>query len=639
MRSSLRLTGVLLALILCGGLGVLTARPSLSDSQQRALAANFGFTPLDLNAAPANARTLRPVAPALEHFRSWINAVGAAVALTDLRGLGQPADACLVDPRDDSVTLRSVPGSATSDYGVVTLRPGGLPYDDTMAPQGCVPADLDEDGDIDLTVYYWGRSPVLFLNTGGPSATPQASGFRAIELVTPVQVWNSTALNLGDLDGDNHLDIIVANYFPDGARVLDPQASEETRMQMQDGMGKARNAGVNRVLLTHPTGQPDTRPELTDASNGMPDDAARAWTLAIGLQDLTGDLLPEVYLGNDFGPDHLLVNHSTPGRLRLAEVVGDRGWTMPKSKVLGRDSFKGMGITFSYDGAAQLPMMVVSNITTPFGLQESNFAFVPAGTGADLLAGRVPFRDDSERLGLSRSGWGWDVKAGDFDNDGVNEIMQAVGFLAGDTDRWPELQELAMANDQVLRYPAAWPNFQPGDDLSGHQHNPFWVRGLNGRYGDVAQALGIARPGVSRGLAYGDVNGDGLLDAVVANQWQNSAVLLNTAQSAQRGIRLELLRPAGGGRFRAAIGATVSTVPTVSTRAGAVAAQKAQLYPANGHAGVSAATLQLAAPSRGAALPVTVTWRDAGGIHQADLDLLPGHRAVLLDQNGTAVLR
>lgn len=633
MRSYLRLSGVLLAVTLCGGLGVLTARPSLSDAEQDALASRFAFTVLDLNTAPANAKTLRQVAPTLQHFRSWINAVGAAVALTDLRGLGRPADACLVDPRDDNVTLRSVPGSGASDYGVITLRPTGLRYNDTMAPQGCVPADLDEDGDLDLIVYYWGRSPVLFVNTGGPAATPRATGFVATELVTPMVVWNSTGLNVGDLDGDGHLDVIVANYFPDGARVLDPLASDETRMQMQEGMGKATNGGVNRVMLSRPTGRPDTRPQLTDVSNALPDEVARAWTLAIGLQDLTGDLLPEVYLGNDFGPDHLLVNQSTPGQLRLRKVIAERTWTMPKSKVLGRDSFKGMGITFTYNDGDELPTMVVSNITQPFGLQESNFAFVPTGTGADLLAGRVPFRDDSEPLGLARSGWGWDVKAGDFNNDGVDEIMQATGFLAGHTDRWPELQELAIANDQVVRYPAAWPNFEPGDDLSGHQSNPFWVRAPNGRYADVAAPVGIGQPDVSRGLAYGDVNGDGLLDALVANQWQDSRVLLNIAPSAAEGIRLELLMPAANGRVRAAIGASVSTGPAASP------AQKAQLYPANGHAGVSAATLQLAAAPGGAGLPVTITWRDANGVHRADLSLLPGHQAVLLNPDGTVVPR
>ena len=637
MRSYFRLTGALIAVTLCGALGVLTARPSLSDAEQDALASSFAFTVLDLNHEPAGSKTLRQVAPALGHFRSWINAVGAAVALADLRGLGRSADACLVDPRDDNVTLRSVPGSGTGDYGVVTLRPAGLPLNDTMAPQGCVPADLDEDGDLDLIAYYWGRSPVLFVNTAGPGATPKASAFTATELVTPMQVWNSTGLNVGDLDGDAHLDVIVANYFPDGARVLDPKASDETRMQMQDGMGKASNGGVNRVLLSRPTGKPDTRPELTDASHGLPDDAARAWTLAIGLQDLTGDLLPEVYLGNDFGPDHLLVNQSTPGQLRLQKVIGERSWTMPKSKVLGWDSFKGMGVTFTYGDAdgrpTELPTMVVSNITQPFGLQESNFAFVPTGTGADLLAGRVPFRDDSEPLGLARSGWGWDVKAADFNNDGVDEIMQATGFMAGDRDRWPELQELAIANDQVLRYPAAWPNFQPGDDLSGHQNNPFWVRGSKGRYADLARAIGIGHEDISRGLAYGDVNGDGLLDALVANQWQDSKVLLNTAPSAGEGISLELLAPGANDQVRAAIGAVVTT------RSGAVPAQKAQLYPANGHAGVSAGTLQLASPLGGTALAVTVTWRDASGTHQADLDLLPGHRAVLLNTDGTAVPR
>lgn len=159
MPSPYRVAGFLFSLVLCIGLGVLSVRPSLSAAQARALAAPFAFTVLDLNSAPAGARSLRDVAPALEGIRSWINAVGAAVALADLRGTGRAADACLVDPRDDSVTLRAVPGSGTPDYGVVTLDTGALPRDATMAPQGCVPADLDEDGDLDLLVYWWAARP------------------------------------------------------------------------------------------------------------------------------------------------------------------------------------------------------------------------------------------------------------------------------------------------------------------------------------------------------------------------------------------------------------------------------------------------------------------------------------------------
>ncbi|MEY9211904.1 CRTAC1 family protein [Thermobifida halotolerans] len=633
MRLLFRAATVLVALAVTVTAGLLTIRPSLGEAERLELAESYGFDVIDLNSEPADARNERPVAPALEHFGAWISSVGAGASLTDLRGLGHPADVCLIDPRDDSVTLRSVPGSGADDYPVVELVPEGLPYDATMAPMGCVPADLDEDGDVDFLVYYWGRSPLLFTNTAGPGEVPNADHFTAHELVTPMQVWNTTATNVADLDGDGHLDVLVGNYFPDGARVLDPEADDETRMEMQQSMSLASNAGRNKILLTVPTGEPDTPPEVVDASNALPEKVETGWTLAIGMQDLTGDLLPEIYIGNDFGNDHLLVNHSTPGRVRLENVRGDRDVTEPKSKVVGHDSFKGMGVTFTYPDGAELPTIVVSNITSPYALHESNFAFVPTGDGADLLEGEVPYRDESEALGLARSGWSWDVKAGDFNNDGVDELVQATGFIKGENNRWPELQEIAMGNDQLLKYPWAWTNFRVGDDLSGHESNPFWVRAPDGRYTDLAGPLGIGDPDVTRSFALGDVNGDGLLDAVVANQWEDSKVLVNTAPDAPPGISLNLLAPGTvDGAYRAAIGAKV-------TVRGDELAQTRQLFPANGHVGVSAESLHLAAPENGT-LPVTVEWRDGGGrTHTADLDLPSGTSTVELNDDGTAVLR
>lgn len=618
-----------LALALCVAVGVFTVRPSLSHAEAEELTSGFAFDTVALNAAPPDARQQRDVQPNLERIRAWISAVGAAVSVTDLRGLGRAADACLVDPRDDSVTVLPVPG--TGDYERFTLTPDGLPYDTTMAPMGCVPADLDENGAMDFVVYYWGRSPVVFLNSGQGT---RASDYSAHELVSPMEVWNTSALSTADVDGDGHLDIIAGNYFPDGARVLDPEARGDERMRMQHSMGNAQNAGINRLLLTEPTGNNGELPRITDASTAMPKSSAHAWTLAFGWQDLTGNQLPDLYVANDFGPDDLLVNTSKPGEVRFTEVVAGKDMTTPGSQVLGHGSFKGMGVAYTWNPGAELPMITVSNITTPYALHESNYAFIGDGRhdpGAALLAGESPYEQAAERLGLARSGWSWDIKSGDFDNSGVDELLQTTGFLKGEHNRWPELQELAMGNDDLLNRPELWPKFQLGDDLSGHEHNPLWAQADDGRYYDVASELDIDQPHLSRGIALSDVDGDGALDALVANQWENSVLLRNRTPHAGDAAYLRLLRPGAAGGWVDVIGAEVTHEIDGATK-------RTQLYPANGHAGVSGPEVQLALPD-GEPTEATITWRDSNGTHHSTVDVRPGHHTVELGSDGTAVLR
>src|SRR6185295_16454001 len=65
--------------------------------------------------------------------------------------------------------------------------------------------------------------------------------------------------------------------------------------------------------------EPSPLPELSG-----PRRTIRGWTLAVGAADLDGDERPEIYFANDFGPDCLLENLSSPGHLRFARLLGER---------------------------------------------------------------------------------------------------------------------------------------------------------------------------------------------------------------------------------------------------------------------------------------------------------------------------
>ncbi|QFG22921.1 CRTAC1 family protein [Actinomadura sp. WMMB 499] len=617
----------------------LATLPDADDAEAARLAAPFAFERTALNGT-GTPRGERTVAPAYEHIRHWISSVGAAVALADIDGNGRSDDVCLVDPRDDSVTLRPAPGTGRR-MPLTRLAPGGLPFDRTMAPMGCTPGDYNEDGRTDVLVYYWGRSPVLFLRT--PEPLGSAAAFAPREMVEPYQVWNTNAVSLADVDGDGHVDVVVGNYFPDDARVLDPAARQD-ELVMQRSMSAAYNAGVNRVLLWR-SGRGGERPaaSFAEARGAFSERTAGGWTLAAGAQDLDGDGLPELYFANDFGPDRLLANASTPGRVRFRLVEGTRKFTTPKSKVLGRDSFKGMGVAFPDLNLDNVPDMVVSNITETYGLLESNFAWLSQSRRV-FDGGTARYDDHSEPLGLSRSGWGWDIKTGDFAGDGRTQVVQATGFIKGGTDRWAQLQELAMTNDDLLANPGAWPDFQPGeDDISGGNHNPFFVRGSGDRFVDVSARVGVADTSVTRGIGLADIDHDGRLDFATGNQWGRSFLYRNTRTARPPHLGLRLVRPAGGcpaGTSRPDPRADGATTPAIGAsaelHAGTGGLRIGQVYPANGHAGVSAPELLFGLDRGTTAVPVTLTWRDAcGKRHTGRIRTAPGWHTLVLNPDGS----
>jgi hypothetical protein len=619
-----------------------TRLPDISAKERSSLTSHFQFQRAVLpQVGGFPTKTLRAVNPRLEKISAWISSVGASVALSDLDGDGLPNDVCYVDPRTDKVIVAPVPGTPAR-YQPFVLDPHPLPYDSkTMAPMGCLPLDLNEDGMTDVVVYYWGRSPVAFLQRKSFAALNAAS-FVAQELLPTVEDWYTNAAIATDLDGDGHVDLVFGNYFADNSRILD--AHSNFPVQMQDSMSRAFNGGSKHFLLWKNAGGGDSpRVEFSDQTNVLEGPAKSGWTLAMAACDLDGDLLPEIYIANDFGPDVLLHNLSTPGHLRFQRLFGKRTMMTPASKVLGHDSFKGMGVDcgdLNHDG---IPDLAVSNITSEYALEESNLIFLSTGQLKLMQAGVAPYREASEPLGLARNGWSWDIRFGDFDNEGSLQIIQAAGFVKGNTDRWPELHELAMANDDMLHRTVSWPRFHPGDDLSGHDHNHFFVPSQSGTYVDLSHDLALDDPQVTRGIATADVDGDGLLDFAIANQWEDSVFYRNQTRNAGNFLQLYLLLPVNGepapetkilpghptaavhGRF--ALGATATLHLADGKR------MIAQVDSSNGHSGKRSPELHfgLGQMPSSALVAVDLAWRDVNGtVHRETLKLNPGLYTILL---------
>jgi hypothetical protein len=193
--------------------------------------------------------------------------------------------------------------------------------------------------------------------------------------------------------------------------------------------------------------------------------------------------------------------------------------------------------------------------------------------------------------------------------------------------------------------------FRAGDDLSGHDPNPFFVRANDGRFYDVAAKIGIDAREVRRAIAVGDVDGDGRLDFAVANQWAPSAVYVNRAPTRNFSLSLSLWllvdqKPgqqssvhfggaAPNARARAAIGASVEIgrrpFDDPVARANDHRARIAYVDGGSGHSGACSTEVHFGLGTEKMKFPIEIRWRDAfGQPHTKSFDLAAGRYAIYL---------
>jgi len=618
-------------------------------------AAKYGFQEMPIAYPPGYdaipKQTIRQVNPAYFKIRAWISSVGASVAINDVVGHGKSDGMCFVDTRTNKVVVTYTPTAPTADqFTPFMLNPAPLPYSDsTMAPMGCTPGDYNGDGRMDFLVSFWGRSPILYM-AKSDAATVSAQAYKPVELL-PQAVsdgtyhgpdWNTNAVGVGDFAGHGHPDIIIGNYFPNSA-VLDPNGQKN--VAMPNSLSSANNGGGAHVLrwVSAKSGD-DPSVSYVEDKDAIPFANSAGWTLAIASADLTGDGLPDVYIANDFGHAFVLHNVSDGKTIKFNTVFGKRTPTTPKSFVMGNGSFKGMGVDFADINDNGNFDAMVSNITAAYGLEESNFLWINksksnADMKKDLDSGYAPFTQEAQQYGVAWTGWCWDVKMGDFLNDGNQEILQTDGFVKGNINRWPWLQDMAMMNDDLLSNPAMWPNVGPGDDIAGSEAMAFYARNGSGKYVNVNKQLGVAFQTPTRGVAMGDTTGTGRLDFAVAYQFGGPKFFANTSKDLGDYLDLHLVRPTtdnqtGTGLENTgtpAYGATVTVTANGKS-------QISQLDGGSGHGGKRSFDVHFGFGMYMGPVQVHLQWRDNdGALHTQDMQMKEGSHTLMLSGNAQEV--
>ena len=636
--------------LVVGVLGWQSRLPGASRTEVTELAAKFRMKTIALPPVPPPAGgAVYPVNQTAAHMKFYFYQVGQSAALGDLDGDGLANDLCQTDVKAKS--LRVSPAPTTGErFAAFSVDFGSLVDVKSTYPSVCRFADMNEDGLTDVLVAFYGRSPLMLLRKApatliGVAPVTQAS-FDIAELVPGLteKWWTATAA-FADVDGDGHQDLLVGNYYPDGAEIFDDSSSKP--FEMNENFNRARNGGKNRLYLFSQA-RSGEQPAVTyrDAGDVFPGDGELAWTLAIGAADIDRDGLPELYIANDFGPDTMLWNRSRPGAVEFRELFGERGPSIPESKVLGHDSFKGMSADFADINDDGIFDISVSNIGSPFALGESHYLWTSTGNVSRMADGIGPWIDRGIEKGVGHSAWAWDTRFEDFNNDGVLELVQATGLVKGPVNKWPDLAQVGASNDEFVKYQRNWPAFLEGNaSVDGWFPNPFWALGSTGRYVDLSTELFPGLTPATRGIAVSDVDGDGLPEMVYANFWEESQFIKNESPAGAF-LGLHLMLPVGS-TDPAAAPLTATRVhpghPTFREGTPAIGAfveidgpggrkQIRQVDGGNGHSGQRSPDLRFGlGASAGNAIPVRIHWRDArGAMHQESLTLAPGYHTVVL---------
>jgi enediyne biosynthesis protein E4 len=441
-----------------------------------------------------------------------IETMGPGVALFDYDNDGR-LDIFLVNgaPLDDPTPLGTIPKKSGSMFWnrLYHQKADGTFEDVTQKAglqgegygMGVAVGDYDNDGYEDLFVTGFGGNH-LYHNNGNGTFTDVTA-----KAGVGGSGWSTSAAWV-DLDGDGHLDLVVLRYLDwDFADVWCGEHREGYRAYCHPENFKAVSP-----LVYHNNGD-GTFTEVA-AKLGL---AKPAKGLGVAFEDYDKDGHLDLFFANDSMLEYLYHNK---GDGTFEEV----GLTAAVAADADGRTYAGMGVDFADYRNTGWPSLLVTDLANQrYSLYENNrdgsFNYVSQETGIGKMT-------------LLHSGWG--VRFFDYDNDGWKDLMIAQGH---------DLDTIELTAP-TLRYREHL--------LLAHNDHGKGFTDVSSESGEVFQ-----QNWVGRGLAIGDLDNDGRLDAVVTTNDGPAYVLHNEILTNNHWLLLKLV---GHKSNRDAIGAQIKIV-------------------------------------------------------------------------------